>query len=132
MEETLIILKPEVVARGLVGRILQRFEDKGLQITKLTLTQLAKPQVETHYAHHADKPFFTDLVSFMTEGPVVLGVLQGPQAISIVRQMCGATNPADAGPGTIRGDFSLTVPANAIHASDSPEAARQEIKLFFG
>ena len=132
MEQTLVILKPEIVARGLVGRILQRFEDKGLTIKSLALKQLERETVEAHYAHHADKPFFQGLVDYMTSGPVVLAVLEGPQAIAVVRNLCGHTNPVEALPGTIRGDFSIELPANAIHASDSPEAAQAEIQRLFG
>ncbi|MGI6035223.1 MAG: nucleoside-diphosphate kinase [Limnochordia bacterium] len=132
MEQTLVILKPEIIARGLVGRILQRLEDKGLRIRDLVLKQLERDTVEAHYAHHASRPFFPDLVDYMISGPVVLAVVEGPQAIAVVRNLCGHTNPAEAAPGTIRGDFSIELPANAIHASDSPEAAQAEIQRFFG
>ncbi|MGI6038253.1 MAG: nucleoside-diphosphate kinase [Limnochordia bacterium] len=132
MEKTLIILKPEIVARSLVGRILQRFEDRGFTITQLALKTLDRETVEAHYAEHVGKPFFPGLVEYMTQGPVVLAVIAGEGAIQVVRRMCGATDPSQADPGTIRGDFALALPANAIHASDSPEAAQREIQLFFG
>ena len=132
MEQTLVILKPEIVARGLVGRILQRFEDKGLRIKDLVLKQLERETVEAHYAHHASKPFFQGLVDYMTSGPVVLAVLEGPQAITVVRNMCGSYQPCGSTAGHHSGDFSVELPANAIHASDSPEAAQAEIQRFFG
>ncbi|MBU0639356.1 MAG: nucleoside-diphosphate kinase [Planctomycetes bacterium] len=131
MERTLIIFKPDAMNRLLVGRILARFEDKGLRLAALKLQQLPRAQVEQHYAVHQGRPFYAGLVDFMTRGPVVLGVLEGPEAISVVRRLVGATNAIEAEPGTIRGDFGLSKGYNLIHASDGPDTARQEIALFF-
>ncbi len=131
MERTLIIFKPDALHRQLVGRILARFEDKGLRIAALKLQQSPRQQVERHYAVHRGKPFYDSLVNFMTSGPVIVGILEGPSAISVVRNMLGATNGLNAAPGTIRGDFGLDQQYNLVHASDGPETARQEIELFF-
>lgn len=131
MERTLIIFKPDAMNRMLVGRILSRFEDKGLRIAALKLQQSPKAQVEQHYAVHKERPFYNSLVEFMTAGPVILAVLEGPRAISVVRNMLGATNGLEAAPGTIRGDFSLDQQYNLVHASDGPETAKNEIALFF-
>jgi len=131
MEQTLIIFKPDALHRHLVGRILARFEDKGLRIVGLKLQQSPRHQVERHYAVHRGKPFYDSLVEFMTSGPVIVGILEGPSAISVVRNMLGATNGLNAAAGTIRGDFGLDQQYNLVHASDGPETARQEIELFF-
>lgn len=131
MERTLIIFKPDAMNRQLVGRILGRFEDRGLRITALKLQQSPRSQVERHYEVHRGKPFYGSLVEFMTAGPVIVGVLEGPSAVAVVRNMLGATNGLNAAPGTIRGDFGLDQQYNLVHASDSPETARQEIELFF-
>ena len=131
MERTLIILKPDAVHRLLVGRILARFEDKGLRIAGMKLQQSPRAQVERHYAVHKGKPFYESLVQFMTAGPVILAVLEGPAAISVVRNLLGPTNGRDAPPGTSRGDFGLDQQYNLVHASDGPETARTEIDLFF-
>lgn len=131
MEQTLIIFKPDAVNRLLVGRILQRFEDKGLRIAAMKLQQSPREQVEKHYAVHQGKPFYESLVGFMTSGPVILAVLEGPQAIKVVRSLLGATNGIEAAPGTIRGDFGLDQQFNLVHASDGPDTAKQEIGLFF-
>ncbi len=131
MERTLIIFKPDAMNRNLVGRILTRFEDKGLRLAGLKLQQSPRAQVEQHYAVHKEKPFYNDLVAFMTAGPVIVGVLEGPQAIDVVRKLLGATNGQQAEPGTIRGDFGLDMQYNLVHASDGPDTARQEIELFF-
>lgn len=131
MERTLIIFKPDAVNRLLVGRILTRFEEKGLRLAALKLQQLPRPLVERHYEVHKEKPFYGRLVDFMTAGPVIVGVLEGPQAIDVVRKMVGATNGLNADPGTIRGDFGLSQQLNLIHASDGPETAKHEIGLFF-
>jgi len=131
MEHTLIIFKPDAINRMLVGRILQRFEDKGLRIAAMKLQQSPREQVEQHYAVHKERPFYNSLVKFMTSGPVLLAVLAGPSAISVVRNLLGATNGIEAAPGTIRGDFGLDKQYNLVHASDGPETAKQEIALFF-
>lgn len=131
MERTLIIFKPDAMNRQLVGRILGRFEDRGLRIAALKLQQSPRAQVERHYEVHRGKPFHGSLVEFMTAGPVIVGVLEGPSAVAVVRNMLGATNGLNAPPGTIRGDFGLDQQYNLVHASDSPETARQEIELFF-
>lgn len=131
MERTLIICKPDCVQRMLVGRILARFEDKGLRLVGMKLQKSAKSQVEKHYEVHKARPFYGDLVGFMTSGPVVVAVLEGPGAIAVVRNLLGSTNGREAAPGTIRGDFGLDKQYNLVHASDSPETAKFEIDLFF-
>jgi nucleoside-diphosphate kinase len=131
MERTLIIFKPDAVHRNLVGRILTRFEDKGLRIAALKLQQSPRAQVEQHYAVHRERPFYNALVDFMTAGPVIIAVLEGPSAITVVRNLLGATNGQKAEAGTIRGDFGLDQQYNLVHASDGPETAAQEIALFF-
>ena len=131
MQRTLIIFKPDCVQRRLVGAILQRFEAKGLRIAALRLMQVGRALGEKHYAEHQGKPFFEGLIGFITGGPVVVGVLEGPEAISVVRTMLGATNGAAAAPGTIRGDFSISKQNNLIHGSDSDVSAEREIALWF-
>lgn len=131
MEQTFAMLKPGVLQRRIVGEVLSRIERKGLKIIALKMMRIPQQQCETHYAEHRDKPFFSSLVSYMTSGPVVAMVIEGENAIAYVRQLCGATNPANAAPGTIRGDFGLVTQNNIIHASDSPESAAREIALFF-
>ncbi|TVR68241.1 MAG: nucleoside-diphosphate kinase [Sphaerobacteraceae bacterium] len=131
MERTLIIVKPDGVQRGLIGRVLSRFEEKGLRIAGLKLMSVSNELAETHYGEHREKPFFGDLVSFITSSPVVVGVVEGPNAVSITRGLVGATNPADAAAGTIRGDFGLTIGMNIIHASDAVESGQREVSLFF-
>ena len=131
MERTLIIFKPDAIQRHLVGRILTRFEDKGLRIAAMKLQQSPRQQVERHYAVHKERPFYASLVEFMTSGPVILAVLEGPSAITVVRKMLGATNGLNAESGTIRGDFGLDQQYNLVHASDGPETAKTEIELFF-
>ena len=130
-ERTLIFIKPEAVTRGLVGEILSRFERRGIVIEHLQMVQITEEQARAHYAHHQDKPFFPELLRAVTKGPVVFAILRGPRVVSVVRAMVGATNPAEALPGTIRGDFGLDVSDNVIHASDSPENAQAEIARFF-
>lgn len=132
MEQTFIIVKPEAVARGLTGEILRRFEQKGLKIVRLQMTEISEEKARVHYGHHADKPFFPELIEAITAGPVVMAVLEGPNAIRHVRNIIGATDPAEALPGTIRGDFASQLPYNMVHASDSPETAAEEIARFFG
>jgi nucleoside-diphosphate kinase len=131
MERTLVIVKPDAVHRHLTGRILARFEDKGLRVAALKLQWLPRKLVEQHYDVHRKKPFYAALVDFMTAGPVVLAVLEGPDAIAVVRNLTGVTHGRDAAPGTIRGDFGLDQQLNLVHASDGPDTARKEIELFF-
>ncbi|MCL5973503.1 MAG: nucleoside-diphosphate kinase [Ferrimicrobium sp.] len=132
MATTFIILKPDAVERGLVGEILGRFERRGLSFLALELRQLDKAVVQRHYIEHKDKPFYDDLVTFLTRGPVIVGVIEGPsQVVEIVRAMMGTTDSGKASPGTIRGDLAMLVDENLIHGSDSPEAAEREIGLFF-
>ncbi|MCC6675551.1 MAG: nucleoside-diphosphate kinase [Phycisphaerales bacterium] len=131
METTLIILKPDAVQRGLMGRILTRFEDKGLQIVGCKLMQISQQLAATHYEAHQSKPFYPGLVRFMTSSPVLVMAVRGNGAITICRNMMGATFGSKAAPGTIRGDFGVSNSYNLIHGSDSPEAAERELKLFF-
>ena len=130
-QRTLVLIKPDGVQRLLAGRILSRFEDRGLKIAAMKLMPVSKQLAETHYAVHSARPFFAGLVQFTTSGPVVALVLEGPNAIVVVRSMVGATKPHEAAPGTIRGDFGLETAKNLIHASDAPETAVAEIALWF-
>jgi nucleoside-diphosphate kinase len=132
METTLIILKPDAVQRGLMGRILSRFEDKGLQVVGCKLMQISQQLAATHYEAHKTKGFYPGLVKFMTSAPVLVLAVRGNGAITIARNMMGATFGSKANPGTIRGDFGVSNSFNLIHGSDSPEAAERELKLFFG
>lgn len=132
MEQTFIIIKPEAVARGLIGEILKRFEQKGLKVVRLKMDRITEDVAREHYRHHADKPFFPGLLQAITAGPVVMAVLEGPNAIKHVRNLVGATNPVEAAPGSIRGDFASELPYNMVHASDAPETAAEEIHRFFG
>jgi nucleoside-diphosphate kinase len=131
VERTLVILKPDAVQRGLIGRILERFEAKGLKLVALKLTTLAPALAERHYGPHKGKDFYEPLIRFMTSGPVVFLVLEGNGAIAVTRKMMGATFGPNAEPGTLRGDFGVSKRFNLIHGSDSPEAAAHEIGLFF-
>jgi len=131
-ESTLLIVKPDAVRRGLVGEILRRVEDKGLRIAEMRLMHIDRDLAEEHYAEHAEKPFFGELVGFITSGDVVVARLVGEQAISVLRTIMGPTDPAVAPPGTIRGDFGTVITENLVHGSDSPESAERELKLFFG
>ena len=131
MERTLVILKPDAVQRGLIGRVIARLEEKGLKIVALKMARIDRPLAERHYAAHKGKDFYEPLVRFMTSGPVVFMVVEGKGAVAIVRKMMGATFGCNAEPGTIRGDFGLSNRFNLIHGSDSPEAAAHEIALFF-
>ncbi len=131
MQTTLIIFKPDCVQRRLVGTILARFEAKGLRLAALKLMQVDRALAERHYAEHKERPFFGGLIDFLTGGPVVVGVLEGPDAVAVVRKMLGKTNGAEAEPGTVRGDFSISRQNNLIHGSDSPESAAREIALWF-
>jgi nucleoside-diphosphate kinase len=130
-ERTLALVKPDGVARGLVGEVLGRIERKGLQLVALELRTLDRQTAETHYAEHAGKSFFPSLVDFITSGPIVAAVLEGPDAIVAWRTLMGATNPVAAAPGTIRGDLATVTQQNISHGSDSPESAAREIALFF-
>ncbi|MBI4212906.1 MAG: nucleoside-diphosphate kinase [Chloroflexi bacterium] len=131
MERTLIIVKPDGVQRGLVGPILSRLEGRGLKLVGLKFLLVPRALAEQHYAIHRDKPFYGELVDFITSAPVALAALEGPGAISVVRSAIGSTNPANADPGTIRGDFALDVLHNLIHASDGPDTAQAELALWF-
>lgn len=131
METTLVLLKPDALQRALLGRLFARFEDKGLQIVGLRLLRMTPEQAARHYAPHAGKPFYPALVRFVTSGPVVAAALRGPQAVSVVRRMLGATFGLEAEPGTMRGDFGSSKTFNLVHASDSPETAKRELDLFF-
>ncbi len=130
-ERTLVLIKPDGVARGLVGEVLGRIERKGLTIVAMELRTLDASVAEEHYGEHRDKPFFADLVAFITGGPLVAAVIEGPDAIVQWRTMMGATNPVNATPGTIRGDLATEMQDNVTHGSDSPESAAREVALFF-
>jgi nucleoside-diphosphate kinase len=132
MERTLILVKPDAFARGLTGEIIARFERKGLKIVALREMTVARELAERHYAEHSQRPFFGELVDFITSGPIVAMVLEGADAVSAARQLIGATNPLEAAPGSIRGDFAIEVGQNLVHGSDSPESAARESALFFG
>jgi nucleoside-diphosphate kinase len=130
-EQTFIIVKPEAVQRGLVGTVLSRFENRGLVLKRLEVRRIGRDLARVHYAHLAGQPFFEGVLDSLTAGPVVLGILEGANAVALVRQLLGATDPLKATPGTIRGDYGTVLPYNVVHASDSPESAAREIKLFF-
>jgi len=131
MEQTLSIIKPDAVKKGVIGKILDRFESNGLRIAAIKKLQLTKEQAGEFYAVHKDRPFFGELVEFMTSGPVVVSVLEGENAVAKNRELMGATNPKEAAPGTIRADFAESIDANAVHGSDSLENAAIEIAFFF-
>jgi nucleoside-diphosphate kinase len=131
-ERTLVLIKPDAVQRQLAGEILARFERRGLEIREARLLTVDRPLAEEHYAEHREKPFFGELVDFITSAPTLALVLEGESAISVVRTTMGATNPTESAPGTIRGDLALAMPNNLVHGSDSPESARREIGLWFG
>ena len=130
-ERTFVLLKPDAVQRALVGAILARFERRGLKLVAMKTTKVSRDLAETYYAEHKGKAFFDGLVRYVTSSPVVAMVLEGDGAVAVVRKMMGKTNSADADPGTIRGDFGLTIGRNLIHGSDSPASAKREIGLFF-
>ncbi len=130
-QRTLILVKPDAFARGLTGEIIARFERKGLRIAALRHTTLDEDTARRHYAEHEGKPFFGELVSFITSGPLVAIVLEGHEAVRAARQVIGATNPLEAAPGSIRGDLALEVGQNMVHGSDSPESAEREVDIFF-
>jgi nucleoside-diphosphate kinase len=131
VDRTLILVKPDAFSRGLTGEVIDRFERKGLRIVDLRLMTMERDLAERHYAEHTDKPFFGDLVEFITSGPLVAMVLEGYEAVTAARQVIGATNPLEATPGSIRGDFALEVQTNLVHGSDGPDSAQREIGLFF-
>jgi nucleoside-diphosphate kinase len=129
---TLILVKPDAFARSLTGEIIARFERKGLKIVALRGMTVERALAERHYAEHAERPFFGELVEFITSGPIVAIVLEGVEAVKAARQLIGATDPLEATPGTIRGDFAIEMGTNMVHGSDSPESAAREVALFFG
>jgi len=131
VERTFSIIKPDAVAKNVIGAIYSRFENNGLQIIAAKMLHLTREQAEGFYAVHRERPFFQDLVAFMISGPVMLQVLEGEDAVARNRQLMGATNPAEAEPGSIRADFADSIDANAVHGSDAPETAAQEIAFFF-
>jgi nucleoside-diphosphate kinase len=131
MERTLILVKPDAFARGLTGEIIARFENKGLKIVAMRHMQVTEDLAKQHYAEHDGKPFFGELVEFITSGPIVALVLEGESAIKAARQVIGATNPLEAAPGSIRGDYAIEVGKNMVHGSDSPESGTREAQLFF-
>ena len=132
VESTLLIVKPDGVRRSLIGEVLRRVEAKGLIIAEMQMLTIDRALAEEHYGEHREKPFFGELVDFITSGPVVIARLEGEGAIDVWRTMMGPTNPATAPPGTIRGDLGLIIIENIVHGSDSPESAERELKLFFG
>jgi len=132
VEETLVLVKGDGVRRRLVGEIIRRIEAKSLEIDAMKLMDVGRELAEEHYAEHRDKPFFEELVEFITSTPVVAMRIKGESAIKVMRTLMGSTNPAEAAPGTIRGDLALSLPDNLVHGSDSPESAQREIGLFFG
>jgi nucleoside-diphosphate kinase len=131
VDRTLILVKPDAFARGLTGEVIARFERKGLRIVSISHMEVEPELAERHYEEHREKPFFGDLVDFITGGPLVAMILEGHEAVTAARQVIGATNPLEAAPGSIRGDFALEVQTNLVHGSDSPESAEREIELFF-
>jgi nucleoside-diphosphate kinase len=130
-ERTLVLVKPNGVERGLIGELISRYERRGLHIAALKLLVVEREVAERHYAEHVDKPFFEELVSFITRGPIVAMVIEGPSAVQVVRDMNGATNPLKAAPGTIRGDLALDMGENVVHGSDGVESGLREIALYF-
>jgi nucleoside-diphosphate kinase len=131
MDRSLVLIKPDAIQRALAGQIISRLERKGLKIIAMKILHMDKDLAQRHYAIHKGKPFFDDLVSFITSSPLIAVVLQGENAVQIIRQMMGETDPAKASSGTIRGDFGIDIGRNLVHGSDSPENARREIDLFF-
>ena len=130
-ERTLVLIKPDGVRRGLAGEVIARIERKGLRIVAMDMRTVGRDLAETHYAEHVGKPFYGSLVDFITSGPLVALVAEGPRAIEAFRGLAGATDPVKAAPGTIRGDYALEVQDNIVHGSDSPDSAEREIKIFF-
>ena len=131
MDRTLVLLKPDAVQRALAGEIISRLERRGLKLAAMKMLQVTEELAHRHYADHVGKPFFEGLVKFITSSPIVAMVIEGDNAVDVVRNTMGATSPSDAAPGTIRGDLALTIGANLIHGSDSKESAKREIELFF-
>ena len=131
-QQTLILVKPDGVKRRLIGEVISRIEAKGFTIKELRLATIDESLAKKHYAEHVDKPFFGELVSFITSGPLVAMVVEGVDAVAGMRQLMGATNPLEAAPGSIRGDFATIIGENIVHGSDSPESAEREVNLFFG
>lgn len=131
MEKSFVMMKPDAVKRRLIGKILNRFEEKGLQIIGVKMLQISESLAKEHYGEHSEKPFFNDLVEYITSAPVLAMVIKGDDSISTIRKMVGATNPKEADLGTIRGDYALDMGRNIIHASDAPESAKREVALFF-
>ncbi len=131
MERTLILVKPDAFGRGLTGEVIARFERKGLRIAALKRMEVPRDLAERHYAEHSEKPFFGELVDFITGGPLAAMVLEGHEAVKAARQLIGATNPLEAAPGSIRGDFALEVQTNLVHGSDSADSSAREVGLFF-
>ena len=131
-ERTLVLIKPDGVRRGLVGDVIARIERKGLIIRELQMRTLDEQTAQEHYAEHTDKPFFGELVAFITSGPLVAMAVEGPDAVKAVRALMGATNPIEAAPGSVRGDYATVITENIVHGSDSPASSERELKLFFG
>jgi nucleoside-diphosphate kinase len=131
IERTLVLVKPDGVRRGLAGEVVSRLERKGLTLVAMELRNLDKEIAEAHYAEHAERPFFGELVEFITGGPLVALVVEGPNAVAGTRRLMGVTNPIEATPGSIRGDYALEIGQNLVHGSDSPESAEREIGIFF-
>lgn len=131
-EQTLVLIKPDGVSRGLVGEVIARIERKGLRLAAMDLRRVSRDVAEQHYAEHADKPFYGSLVEFITSGPTVAAIVEGERAVDAFRQLAGGTHPIDkADPGSLRGDYALEIQSNLVHGSDSPESAQREIKLWF-
>jgi nucleoside-diphosphate kinase len=131
MERTLVLVKPDGVRRGLIGEVIGRLEGKGLGIAALRMMTVDEELARQHYAEHIDKPFFPELLAFITSGPIVALAAEGPEAVSVVRTLMGATDPKQAAPGTIRGDFGIVITENIVHGSDSPESAARELAIYF-
>ncbi|HVL99706.1 MAG TPA: nucleoside-diphosphate kinase [Egibacteraceae bacterium] len=131
-QRTLVLVKPDGVRRSLIGEVLARIERKGLTVARLELRTIDRGVAEEHYAEHVDKPFFEELVTFITSGPLVAMVVEGPDAVAATRSLMGATNPVEAPPGSIRGDFATEIGENVVHGSDSPDSADREMRIFFG
>ena len=132
VERTLVLVKPDAMARGLAGEIVRRIEARGMTLRAAKLIRVSRDLAERHYDEHREKPFFGELVEFITSGPTLALVIEGESAISVVRSTIGATNPVDASPGTIRGDLALAMPDNLVHGSDSAESAEREVGMWFG
>jgi nucleoside-diphosphate kinase len=132
LEQTLLLCKPDACERGLIGEVVGRVEAKGLQIVRMKMIRVDAALAKRHYAEHDGKPFFDDLVAFITRSALVAMVVEGPEAVAVIRKLIGSTNPREAAPGTLRGDFAVDLTENLVHASDSPDSAKREIDTFFG